>query len=207
MFVSNILHCVGGFFWSYLQQISVQDLQAAAGAHVLAGGRHGADGGGRWAHGGSGRCAGGRAGVLPLHVGPLGLCVRVRLQQKGRCVTNTQPHVCVCSRWCRLWFYINFSSTHGPARKRRTNESTSEIAEKAFESLTIGADLDSTLQREAPGEMLWFSAQITYKTAILIITFIRLTNPRPTLGKQLPLSVSFSPSLVSFSQRAVAAHI
>lgn len=66
---------------SHLQQVSVQDLQTAAGAQVLPGGRHRAGGGGRRAHGGSGRGAGRRPGVLPLHVGPLGFSVRVRLQE------------------------------------------------------------------------------------------------------------------------------
>lgn len=66
---------------SHLQQISVQDLLAAAGAHVLPCGRNRAGGGGRRAHGGGGRAAGRR--VLPLHVGPLGLSVRVRLQEEA----------------------------------------------------------------------------------------------------------------------------
>lgn len=66
---------------SHLQQVSVQDLLPAAGAHVLPGGRHRAGGGGRRAHGGGGRSAGGRASVLPLHVGPLRFSVRVRLQE------------------------------------------------------------------------------------------------------------------------------
>lgn len=65
----------------HLQQVSVQDLLAAAGAHVLPGGRNRAGGGGRRAHGGGGRAAGRR--VLPLHVGSLRLSVRVRLQEEA----------------------------------------------------------------------------------------------------------------------------
>lgn len=66
---------------SHLQQISVQDLLAAAGAHVLPRGRNRAGGGGGRADGGGGRAAGRR--VLPLHVGPLGLSVRVSLQEEA----------------------------------------------------------------------------------------------------------------------------
>lgn len=66
---------------SHLQQVSVQDLLAAAGAHVLPAGRNRAGAGGRRAHGRGGRAAGGR--VLPLHVGPLRLFVRVRLQEEA----------------------------------------------------------------------------------------------------------------------------
>lgn len=75
---------------THLQQVFVQDVLAAAGAHVLACGRHRAGGGGGRAHGRGGRAAaaaaggGRRAGVLALHVGPLRLSVRVRLQEGGR---------------------------------------------------------------------------------------------------------------------------
>lgn len=67
--------------FTHLEQVSVQDLQTAAGAQVLPCGRHRAGGGGRRAHGRGGRGAGRRASVLPLHVGPLGFSVRVRLQE------------------------------------------------------------------------------------------------------------------------------
>lgn len=83
---------------SHLQQVSVQDLLPAAGARVLPGGRRRAGGGGRRAHGRGGRGAGGRASVLPLHVGPLGFSVRVRLQRghhstaQGEKKTDTNTH-------------------------------------------------------------------------------------------------------------------
>lgn len=73
-----------------LEQVSVQDLLAAAGTHVLAGGSGGggAGGGGGGAHRGCGRGAGGRAGVVPLHGGPLGLSVRLGLHTRTHTLRN-----------------------------------------------------------------------------------------------------------------------
>lgn len=72
---------------AHLEQVPVEDLQPAAGAHVLAGRRRGRGGGGRRrADGRRGRGAGRRAGVLLLQAAgqrlPVGL--RLRAQPGGR---------------------------------------------------------------------------------------------------------------------------
>lgn len=154
--------------YSHLEQVSVQDLQTAAGAQVLPGWRHRAGGGG-WRAGGGGRSAGRRAGLLPLHVGPLGFSFRVRLQKAHQhSSANTQNKLlqgCAIRAWrCRhFYLLIDAFELHPltPTTWLRAGQASSCVAcafghclieelpnaQTGTAALTVGARVDGTLRR------------------------------------------------------------